>query len=442
MSPFSCLLSRIFLPVCLVAAGAELVSAHGLIDTNVVLDIELKESEIKIEPWLPTFLMPPLADIKFDNSDEWPTKEERQKAIEDYFHEVCPVIVDGKPVRPKMADLKLQPMEGAKHLGEVLDFVEARTKLVYQCESPPEKVLFTWGVFVNEPEGGWETLPQADHDPQEIDLIIFVDGKEDYAYFSPREPEFLWHRRKKEVKNLTIAANSVAVSADSDGDGKSKLPVGAIVAALTGIAFFVGTTVAKAKMPLRLGGLIACGVVSAGLGLLWAKAEYADGRAALGITTTEAVETFKALQSNLYSAFDYETEDQVYDVLSQSVDGELLDDIYTEVYHSLIVTDKGSSAVCKVQKVEVLNCAAEPILGEGEGSSGKKPDKATSFEIRCHWRVHGFVTHHEHTHRRVNEYAADFTLARLEEGWKITGIEVDTQNRLDLNTMKPSADYQ
>jgi len=438
------LLRHILLAIFLLASP-QLVRAHGLVDTNVVLDIELKESLITCEPWLPTFLLPPLEDVTTENQTEWPTADERRKQIEDFYHEKCPVVVDGKLVRPEMQSLKLVPMKGAKHLTETIDFVHARVLLHYNCDAPPEKVKFTWGVFVNEPEGGWDTLPKTDHDPQEIDIFVFVDGKEDYLYFSPLEPVFMWHRKKEGVEKLNVISKIVkraeAVSAEPAEKERSKYPLSAIAVGLAGIVFFVGTTVAKVAREIRFGGLLLALIASGGLTLFWAKqgAATPSEQSGGGLTREEAVQVFEALQANLYAAFDYEDEDKIYDVLAQSVNGALLDDIYTEVYRSLIVTDQGSSAVCRVQKVEVLECKAEPVEGD---ESAADTNTATDYEIRCHWRVHGFVSHNQHTHRRVNEYRADFQLAKEEDGWKIIGISVDQQQRLDPKTMKPSDDFQ
>ena len=89
---------------------------------------------------------------------------------------------------------------------------------------------------------------------------------------------------------------------------------------------------------------------------------------AAGVGEQRAVEIFRTLQANLYKAFDYETEDQVYDVLEQSVDGALLDDIYTEVYRSLLVVEK-SAAVCKVREVDVLACEAKAIDPSTDGKA-------------------------------------------------------------------------
>ncbi len=109
-------------------------------------------------------------------------------------------------------------------------------------------------------------------------------------------------------------------------------------------------------MPVGSAASIAAGVLAIAL----RPAAVTTGGTGAGITEAEAVETFRELQANLYRAFDYETEDQVYDVLAQSVDGALLDDIYTEVYQSLLVIDK-SAAVCKVHEVEVLESTAKAI---------------------------------------------------------------------------------
>ena len=185
------------------------------------------------------------------------------------------------------------------------------------------------------------------------------------------------------------------------------------------------------KVPLRFGGLI----VAAALAFFLRPGDDAGAAvASSGVDEQRAVEIFETLQANLYKAFDYETEDQVYDVLAQSVDGALLDDIYTEVYHSLLFLDEKSAAVCKVNEVEMLSCEAQTINPTPDG-------KAVRFDVKAHWRVHGLVEHFEHIHRRVNEYQADYRLTLKDSGWKITAVAVNQQDRLDPKTMQPSVDY-
>ena len=263
-------------------------------------------------------------------------------------------------------------------------------------------------------------------------MMMFVDNKEDFVFFSPEEPEFFWHRKPKEVRPINVITPdelSAASNPSASPPAARRFPVASLVSALAGIAFFAGASLAKLKLPIRFGGLVVAGA----LAILLRPPAVSEASPGAGITEAQAVEIFGELQANLYRAFDYETEDQVYDVLAQSVEGALLDDVYSEVYQSLLVVDK-SAAVCKVHEVEVLDSSAKAIDPTPEG-------KAQRFDIACHWRVHGLVKHFEHIHRRINEYRADYRLTRKPEGWKITGVAVSEQDRLDPKTMKPVDDY-
>ena len=218
-------------------------------------------------------------------------------------------------------------------------------------------------------------------------------------------------------------------AADDTSREKPKFPIATVAVATLGILFFVVGRFAKIASPVRFGVLLA-----AAIGAFFLRPQAtSDPRSLSSITEDQAVEKFERLQANMYSAFDYEEEEQVYDVLAQSVDGALLDDIYAEVYQSLLVVDK-SSAVCKVHEVEVLESRATAVDPSSDG-------RAQRFDIACHWRVHGVVKHFEHIHRRVNEYRADYRLTKKPEGWKITGVAVSEQDRLDPRTLKPSEDY-
>lgn len=435
MHPFSKISCLIALVLTLVFSGATSSFAHLPITTNMAIDIELNDRLLVIEPWIPTFLLPPLEDVTFENPDEWPNAEARRAQIEAHFDQICPIVIDGVHTKPKLQKLALQPMEQAKHLGEIIDFVEARIVLHYEAANPPERINFRWGIYPPEPAGGWGDLVDADQNPQEFDMLMFVDKKEDFILFSPQEPEFLWNRKPKEVTSLNVMTPEESAGAGNVAAGAEAAPyaprlrIAALVALLLGTLFYVGASRARSKLPIRV---IPLSVV--GLAAFYLQEHFPPApTASAGLTESQAVETFKKLQANLYSAFDFETEDQVYDVLEQSVDGALLDDIYTEVYRSLIVEDK-SRALCKVHQVDVLESAATAIDAGPDG-------RAERFDIACHWRVHGIVQHHAHIHRRVNEYRADYRLTHKENGWRITGVAVAQQDRLDPKTLKKSVDY-
>ena len=53
------------------------------------------------------------------------------------------------------------------------------------------------------------------------------------------------------------------------------------------------------------------------------------------------------------------------------------------------------------------------------------------FEVLCRWRVHGKVGHWGHTHRRINEHEARYTVSQDGGEWKIAAVEVLEQKRVD-----------
>jgi hypothetical protein len=138
---------------------------------------------------------------------------------------------------------------------------------------------------------------------------------------------------------------------------------------------------------------------------------------------TEAIAIFTPLHANIYRAFDYTDESQVYDALARSVDGRLLDDLYNEIYRSLIMQEEGG-AVSRVQSVTPLEQRVESV-GIVPGFS------AVGFHIMARWQVTGIVVHWGHSHRRTNEYAADYTVISTPAGWRIAGSQILEQFRVD-----------
>ncbi|MBD3320640.1 MAG: hypothetical protein GF350_06055, partial [Chitinivibrionales bacterium] len=75
-------------------------------------------------------------------------------------------------------------------------------------------------------------------------------------------------------------------------------------------------------------------VIAGGLPLLFFIDSRVDmeGSSLIMPSPGEARALFASLHRNIYRAFDYSTESEIYDALSKSVDGDLLTGIYTEVY--------------------------------------------------------------------------------------------------------------
>ena len=57
-------------------------------------------------------------------------------------------------------------------------------------------------------------------------------------------------------------------------------------------------------------------------------------------------------------------------------------------------------------------------------------DEGNSFSAEYIWNVTGSIVHRRHIHERVNRYHADFVIQAVDGQWKITNMEVLSQERL------------
>lgn len=136
------------------------------------------------------------------------------------------------------------------------------------------------------------------------------------------------------------------------------------------------------------------------------------------LSSEDAVALSESLLRNVYRAFDFREEAQVYDRLALTVDGALLEEVYLDQRRSLRVARAGG-ADARVTRVEV----AEAVATRVEGT-------AANFSILARWRVLGEVGHWGHRHRRVNGYVAKITIAPQNGAWKIIGFDLLAQERL------------
>jgi hypothetical protein len=123
------------------------------------------------------------------------------------------------------------------------------------------------------------------------------------------------------------------------------------------------------------------------------------------------------LLHNIYRAFDYREEGDIYDVLARSVSGELLTDIFLETKRSLVLANQGG-AQAKVRDVVV-----EHVKVEEGGEQGR-------FAVEADWIVHGSVGHWGHVHQRSNRYLARLVVAVDGGQWRLQEMMVLQEERL------------
>lgn len=122
------------------------------------------------------------------------------------------------------------------------------------------------------------------------------------------------------------------------------------------------------------------------------------------------------LLHNVYRAFDFRAEGDIYDVLEQSVAGDFLTTVYLETRRGLVLENQGG-ARAKVKDIELRELAT-------------RPSDAGGLIAEATWVVSGSVGHWGHLHERQNLYQAELDIRPVNGAWKLVGMEVLAEERL------------
>jgi len=125
-----------------------------------------------------------------------------------------------------------------------------------------------------------------------------------------------------------------------------------------------------------------------------------------------------SLLKNIYRAFDFREEEDVYDKLAICVSGDLLANIYLQQRKSLVVEQAGG-AQAKVEEVAIEDVVVN-----------KSTRQAGALDLRAQWTAAGKVGHWGHIHSRQNRYDAIVTIKPVTGAWKIVDLELLEEKRL------------
>jgi hypothetical protein len=142
------------------------------------------------------------------------------------------------------------------------------------------------------------------------------------------------------------------------------------------------------------------------------------------VTVDEAKVILHSLLKNVYRAFDFREEEDVYDKLAISASGDLLSDIYLQNRKSFEVQRAGG-AQARVKEVEVQDVKVESVQ-----------DRPSAVALKSKWTAMGTVGHWGHIHSRKNEYEAIVTVEPVDGSWKIIGLELLEEKRIDPYAQK------
>lgn len=344
---------------------------------------------------------------KFIEEDEF---NPVRKKIADFFMNRENVLIDGakqKPILDRAAFVESSML--SSRFIEIPERVPLNTAMVgvvitYLTNGIPDEVETEWDLFsdrVQSVTGG------------------MTDPAGPFPYTLTSDDNVLhW---KNYLKKYTIpTVQHVGVSDSHRGYHVSLLSLGCL-AALVPLCIVVYRRKAILK-PFRahlllIGVLILCAVVLSPFSLIPignnARAAMISGEDSRAITLS--------LLENIYRAFDFRGEEDVYDRLAVSVSGDLLTDIYLQSKKSMVIEQAGG-AQAKVKGVEVL-----------EADVKQSGSNQQAIAVRTKWTAIGQVGHWGHVHIRQNVYDAILTLAVRDGSWKLMDMELIEEKRVDPN---------
>jgi hypothetical protein len=346
-----------------------------------------------------------LSDI-VDPSEEAKVRE----AIAAFIREGNRVTIDGVEVLPVIEDLRVARLpETSMALFPRSGRAALTTFSViasYPFKTPPGEVSMRWGHYPGAVlSTAFEEPVEGELPPMVIEAQLKAEGRLRVIRFSESEPEQIWRPVGAEAGDIL---DPVPMAAAEPGFG---VPVLSVVLALAGISVFSLTCRRRPLLAL---------VFAAPLGVgAWFGADVAVlAVGARGITPQQAEAVFRPLHTNVYRAFDYTAEDDIYDALAQSVSGDLLRDLYDQIRRGLVQAEQGGE-IGRVTGVELLRV---------EVTSIDRPRESGGFEVTADWTVEGTVYHWGHSHAKTSSYAGSFRVEPTEAGWRI--VRAIPENRL------------
>jgi hypothetical protein len=299
------------------------------------------------------------------------------------------VLIDGKPVKPIL---------------DRTSFVKVGIKgITYLVDGLPQQVTVDWDLFNDQ----IQRVPATSTDPAGP-LPTFL---------TPEDNVHSWTNFLKNYTPPTVANVNV-----SDTVGRLALPLLSLLSALLLLVALLWLWRRHRGGGALMQPVIASLALLAAAVLLYpyGRMEVARPAAMLqDLDEQQASAVLNSLLQNVYRAFDFRDESDVYDKLAISVQGDLLTDIYLQNRKSFAV-QKAGGAQARVNEVEVLSATARPAA-----------DPSGAFVLDATWTAQGSVGHWGHVHTRKNYYDAAVSVAVVEGAWKITALDLLEERRVE-----------
>lgn len=394
-------------------AGVTAVStSHAHPDPySVVMNLEITESRVSAEILVSLYLMDNLVELPRADSFYFNPEEQQAivKLLEEYFLTEKTLVADGLEIHPVVKEIYLKAWDPLTFKSFIADTDELSindadvyVQLSYPTIGASDRLEMVWNTHIEFAE---------------IAVLVEDRAREQGGTQMLDEPgqKILWPPQSGDGP-VAPTETSVRPTRTASLVNLPLLSITALLVGASGLWFF-------GRKRAKLGGRVAAGSLVAAAAFFPVTAAVPLGTQWSRLSPEEAEQVFTDLHRNVYRSFDYREEERIYDVLEQSLSGDLLTEVYREVHESFRMKNTEGEASTTIQGVEIMELKVPAARGPGKQSP-------LSFAVECRWRVSGLLYHWEHYHAQTNEYRANYTLEYQDEGWRITGLRILDRQRV------------
>jgi hypothetical protein len=380
--------------------------------------------QLRVELLLPLNVLASLFQIDsqdpdFLQRDEMAVAEQR---IRKYFETGNPVTINGQLVAPKIQRVDFFPADQR-------DFALRRTVQSISLANGRVGISYAYPYrdVPREIRLGWDKFGYA---MNSIQAYLFFGQEVQTQVFSRQLPDNQLQWINEGAVQEPEPVQPVMVKPSDLIDGSFPfLGWFALLSASGVVALFTAWRLREYGRSVLIAGFLVAMGVSGSLG--WVTRPYWFGTVSPKVQAESGNAAAQQAVANLYRAFDFVQEDEIYSALEQSVAGDKLRELYLQLLRDLQVEEQGGT-VSRIDSVEVLSVDEVPNDGTLALTVASPALDAKSsgavFQRRVQWKLQGLLEHWGHSHQRTNQYQALVTMSDQSGTWKIVDLAIESQS--------------
>ncbi len=355
------------------------------------------------------------SEINFRQKDPYFIEVDEQQAAMDairkFYSEIAVVTINGEVSPPRFDRIDFGGLD-------IRDFAMTREPKRVSVANGRVGVIMSWSTRKLPDSVSVEWKHFNEKYMRTIDGVSIVPGETKRHQFSMYLADNLW---KWENPGLPPLPSAIPVALDPEWLKPAPTPLPLISLGLAGAAMLVVlVSLLGSFRPRRLAMVLIPLFTCAAIAWPYKSDVRLPGSPPRAISEPDATGVFDKLIRNMFRAFDYSSEEDIYDSLATSVSGPLLKDLYLKMRKSLEVKEQGG-AIATIEEVDITSAALHDR--PAKGTPGAQPIAPPGFAIRANWKIRGTVEHWGHIHQRTNIYDAIFNVQNVDNQWKITDYE-------------------